>query len=91
MKYKIVRESYFNEYGVEQNIVFYVMKECKGLFGWRYWNYIRHEECGWGDCTSVKTQFKTQEEAQTFIDDILCKEVLRQNWVTKDISESTCK
>ena len=71
-KYRITREEYHNEYGVGNGPSFYVQQLKPFLLFWKRWYYVKHVECGWGDCYNVKTKFNSKKDAESFIRDILC-------------------
>ena len=67
---------YFNEEGKVTNEYYYI-QEWKKLLWWSYWKDIKHTVCGWGDCYKTRTTFKTLEETQKFIREVLCPEIPR--------------
>lgn len=61
---------YFNEYGKLQREYYYI-QEWKRFLWWHRWKDIQHEDCRYGDCSMVRTKFKTLEEARNFIREVL--------------------
>ena len=70
-EYKIMKHSYFDEYGTESNIYYYIL-ERRRFLGIPFWKEITHQICGMGDCYNITTQFKTLEDAEKFIKKTLC-------------------
>ena len=88
-EYKIMRHSYFDEYGTESNIYYYILESRKFL-GIPYWKEITHQICGMGDCYNIRTQFKTLEEADTFVKEKLCTKVAVSKWVEVEVKNVSC-
>ena len=87
--YRIEEGIYKNEYGVEERRVYYILKK-KTFLGFEYWRYQTHEECSWGDCYNVRTEFKTYSDAAKFIKDNLCGKTFKEGWSYKVINEFDC-
>lgn len=69
--FRIKRYEYFNERGKVTNEYYYIQQRKKFL--WKYrWSDVKHEECGYGDCCKTRTKFKTLDEAQQFVENVLC-------------------
>jgi len=90
MKYRIFERYYCDEYGNINNHEF-LIKISKTFFGLKYWKFIKHRECGWGDCYNVPTKFNSEEKAREFIQNILCKNIPRQEWISTPIKDISCK
>ena len=91
-KYKIIERVYYNERG-EASTPTYHIKELKPLipfFGWRRWVYIKETQCGWGDCYKVRMAWATVEDAQNFINTILCPQVPREKHEYTEIKTVNC-
>ena len=89
MKYTIERESHFNRKSIEHDIIFHI-KYRKTFFGFfDYWKYIKHKDCDPHGCVSVKTTFRTEEEAIKYAE-ILCKGTNRNTTVITDIKTIEC-
>jgi hypothetical protein len=43
-----------------------------------------------GDCYNVRTQFKTLEEADTFVKEKLCTKVAVSKWVEVEVKNVSC-
>lgn len=81
---------YFNKEGKVTNEYYYI-QEWKRFLWWSYWKDIKHTECNWGDCCKTRTTFKTLEEAQQFIREVLCPEIPRDVSREKVVDEMVCK
>lgn len=64
---QVVKHVYYNEYGKPADKPTYYIRFKRK---WR-WRWVKHTECGWGDCYSTRTGFKTEEDAVQFISDVL--------------------
>ena len=71
-EWRIERREYFDEFGkvTSTDFAIYTNKRWLGLF--YYKSYVKHTECGWGDCSKTKTCFKEIDEAREFISTKLC-------------------
>jgi hypothetical protein len=89
-EWRIEKIEYFSEYGEISRTCFYIytMKRWLGLF--YYKSYIKHTECGWGDCYKVKSTFKNVEEARTFITSKLCTCTPRNKNIYTDVETIKC-
>ena len=89
--YYIEDVSYHDEYGKLTNTN-YNIRYRKSFFGlFPYWKYITHQDGGMGDYYDSRTNWKTIELAETFIKEILCKDIVYDGWVDKTVGEITCK
>jgi len=88
-EYVIEKREWLDKWGEIEETKFVIKFLTKFLF-WTYYKYVEHEECGWGDYYNTVTSFKTEDEAKTFIKDILCKDVLRQKWIYTDLTKLKC-
>jgi hypothetical protein len=88
--YKIFKSEYFNEYGVCQSSHYYI-KYLKKFLWWTYWKEVKHEECGWGDCSATRTTFKTEQEAEDFINKVLCPNKVRDGHQQTEVKTIECK
>jgi len=89
-KYRITREEYHNEYGVSGDPTFYVQQLKPFLLFWKRWVYIKHMECGWVDCSNIRTRFKSKYEAESFIKEILCNNTKREGYSRHIMGEYDC-
>ena len=89
MKYRIIEETYRNEYGEEKRKVF-IIKRRKKFLGIPYWSSVTHKVCGMGDIYNTPTEFKTQSEAHDFILNVLCGNEGYDGWSSKIVSEFDC-
>ena len=90
-KYKIIESIYYNEKG-EANAPKYYIKELKPIipfFGWKRWVYIKETQCGWG-CSEERMAWATVEDAQTFINTVLCPQVPRDKHKYTEIKTVNC-
>jgi hypothetical protein len=91
-KYKIIERIYFNEMGEPGDPKYYI-KELKlviPFFGWKWWVYIKEHIDGYGDYYQVPIIWDSVEEAQEFIDTILCPELPRNKYQVKEVKLSEC-
>ena len=86
----IKKYEYFDEKGNLSNEYYYI-QEWKKFLWWSYWKDIKHEECGWDDSNTIRTQFKTLEEAQDFVRNVLCPEIPRDGHRESVVEEMVCK
>lgn len=86
----IERVEYVDEYGEKKNEHFQIYRVIPFLFYWTTREYVKHEECGWGDCYNVTTKFSTLEKAQEYSDRVLCKGAPIQSKVSTDIKPVEC-
>ncbi len=88
-EYKIMKHSYWDEYGVETR-TYYSIRESRKFLGIPYWKDITHQVCGMGDCYNVRTEFKTLEEADKFIKEKLCPKVSVAKWTEIEVKQLSC-
>ena len=88
--YKIYKYQYFNEVGEQLSKYFYIKYQVKFLW-WTYWKDVKHTDCGYGDCYKTRTKFKSEEEANKFIQDILCKGMSRDASKETEVKTVNCK
>ena len=91
-KYKIIESVYYNEQG-KASAPTYHIKELKPLipfFGWTRWVYVKETHCGWGDCYKVPMAWAAVEDAQNFIDTVLCPQVPRDKHKHTEIKTVNC-
>ena len=89
IKYRIIEGSYKDEYGTETRKAYYIQKE-KSFLGFKYWRYQTHTICGMSDCYDVRTEFKTYEDANKFIQTHLCGRDFKDGWKYKVVTEFNC-
>ena len=89
MKYRIIEETYKDEYGKEKIKVFTIRRKKKFL-GIPYWSSVTHKECGMSDTYNKVTEFKTKAEAHEFILNVLCGNEGYDGWSSKIVSEFDC-
>lgn len=87
-KFLIKKSEYFDEYGKLAH-EFYYIQERKKFLWWEYLKTIKHEECYGGGCSKSKTTFKTLEEAEDFIKEVLVPSKPRNTHTSKPIVETT--
>ena len=91
-KYKIIKRVYYNERG-EVSAPTYFIKELKPIipfFGWKRWVYIKETRCELGDCYKIRMEWNTVEDAQNFINTVLCPRVPRKKHEYTEIKTVTC-
>ena len=77
--YLIIREDYFNEKGISNNVHFCI-KESKKFLWFKWWGYVKYEECYGSGSYNTVLKFKNLPEAETFINEVLMKNGPRQKW-----------
>lgn len=70
-QFRIKQYEYFDEDGNLDNKYYFIQKRIS-LLGVHLWRCIKEKRCGWGDCEMVVKRFKTVQEAEVFIKDVLC-------------------
>jgi hypothetical protein len=65
-EYRILKSTYYDEYGKEQNEYHYVQQR-KSFLGFKYWKNITHEDFGPGGVTRVTTTFDSYFDAYEFV------------------------
>lgn len=81
---------YFDEKGKLYHEYYYI-QEWKKFLWWSYWKDIRHEEYRNCDSYKVRTEFKTLEDAQNFVREVLCPEIPRDGRRVTTVDEMICK
>jgi hypothetical protein len=89
-QYKIFRQSYWDEYGVESSVSYYI-REYRTFLGIPYWKTIKHKVGGIGGSYYTKTIFRTIEIAETFVKENLCPSMGRSEWVETEVKQLGCK
>jgi hypothetical protein len=74
---------YFNENGNVSHEYYYIQEWKKSLW-WSYWKDIKHTEY------KNRTTFKTLEEAQDFVRNVLCPELPKENSRETVVDEMVC-
>lgn len=90
MNYKIIKYSYFDGYGRETHTHYYI-KEKRTIFGIGYWKTVTHEVCGMMDTYKETTTFKTQELAEQFVREKLCKGASRGETTKVEVKTIDCE
>lgn len=91
-KYKIIERIYFNEKGEPGDPKYYI-KELKPIipfFGWKRWVYIKEHISGYGDYYWDPIVWDSVEEAQEFIDTVLCPGLPRNKYQVKEVKTVNC-
>ena len=88
-EYRIIEGVYKNEYGEKERISYYV-KEKKKFLGIKYWSFVKHLQCGYGDCYYTKTEFNSHHDAYQFVKNNLCGKDFKEGWSYKVINEFSC-
>lgn len=88
--WRIEKNEYFNEYGevASTNYYIYTHKRFLGLF--YYKSYVKHTDCGWGDCHKTKTKFKKLDKAKEFITSKLCPGGPKDKHIFTDVETIQC-
>ena len=91
-KYKIIESIYYNEKG-KADPPNYFIKELKPIipfFGWKRWVYIRETVNGWDRSYQRKMVWSSVEDAQKFINEVLCPQIPRSDYKIKEIKTVNC-
>lgn len=89
--FRIIERNHTNSKGVFGNPIWYVQEWKKNWFGYSRWVYIEEMVCGYADCDYQPVRFKSVKEAQHFIDNVLCKDIRRNDRYEKVVSECGCE
>ena len=68
---------------------YYIKKHCFFL-GVSFWKSVVHTECGMSESHNTVTYFKTQNFAEDFVKNILCKNKPVDGWVESTVNELQC-
>lgn len=68
MRYKIVKSSYYDEYGREKSTQYYILRR-KRFLGIQWWSRVVHSSYESWDTT----WFNTESEAKRFVEEVLEK------------------
>ena len=88
--FKVFKQTYFTNEGREQ-LQYYFIKQRKTFLGIKYWKDIKHKESSWSGSYMARTQFNNVEQAEKFIQDILCPGVPRNKWIATEVKSMKCK
>jgi len=90
--YKIIEKTYFDERGEFGDPRYYIqeLKPIIPFFGWKRWVYVKETQCGYGDWYRTPMVWNTAQDAQEFIDKILCPGIPRDKHQTKEIKIINC-
>jgi hypothetical protein len=86
MKYRILKSSYFNEFGEQKDIYFYV-QILKSFLWIPYWKTVRHRECSMGHCWDEITKFNLHTDAYEFVQNVLHKKNTANGWKKEIVNE----
>lgn len=89
-KFKIVKHIYYDKYGKEVRDCF-TIEESHSFLWVNYWRDITHTECYETGCYKSTTEFKTEEDAKSFIRDILCKNKPYDRWCSNIVKCCNCE
>jgi hypothetical protein len=64
-QYRIIKSTYYNEYGEEGNEYFYIQKH-KSFLGIKYWKDVEHTLSGMGGDYKCTTRFNSYFDAYEF-------------------------
>lgn len=78
-KYIILREDYFNEIGVSRETHF-TIKEMKKFLWFKWWVYVKYVEVYESGNFKNTLKFKSMDDAEKFINDVLLKKSPRERW-----------
>lgn len=86
LKYRIVLESHYDEYGKETSHYYYI-RVLKKFWFFKRWVTITHLDCGWGDCMKTVTKFNHKLDAAEYIDNVLRTQKRCDGWIEEIIRE----
>lgn len=78
MKYRILREEYYNEVGVSTK-VFFTVKKLNYFLWFRWWSYIKTKNCS-GACYNEVIKFNSFWDAEKFVNEVLKKNRPKEKW-----------
>ena len=80
MKYRIIREDYFNEVG-ESTKVYFTIKRFRKFLWFKWWSYVKFTECHHeSGCYKTILRFDNLEKAEKFVNETLIKNKPRERW-----------
>lgn len=88
LQYDVIEDCWYNNLGRLESHRYMVKYQYRWLF-FTFWTYVKHDDCGWGDCHKVRTTFKTKKEAQLFIEETLLPKGPKQTWVKTVVTSYT--
>ena len=86
MKYRILREDYYNKVGVSTK-VFFTVQVLKKFLWFKRWHYIKTTNCYEGGCHDEIIKFNSMLDADNFINNSLKKCLPRDKWNVMVIKE----
>lgn len=92
-KYKIIKRVYYNEKGEVSAPTYFIKELVKPIipfFGWGRWVYIKETECVYSGCYRVRMKWNTVEDAQNFINTVLCPQVPRDKHEYTEVKTVNC-
>ena len=79
--YRIIRVSWADERGKEEQTSFYIEYKCSFLF-FKWWKVVSHKEYGYRGFYNIPTKFKDMYSANQFITKIMKSGMPKQKWFT---------
>jgi len=89
IKYRIQKAETLNDKGLIKHTVYYIMHR-KIFLGIAYWRYVKERVAHYGGTSSYKKIFLRQEDAASYIKNILCTNKLRNTTQYTDVEEISC-
>lgn len=72
MRYRIIQETQYDEFGAVDYVHYLIQYQKKNFFGRLVWRYVEYKVSDY-DSYWVRTQFKTMESAQDYVEKVLIK------------------
>lgn len=90
-KFKIIERVYYNKFGNAESTIYHIqeLKPIIPFFGFKKWSYIKEIEGGMGDYYKTPMAFNSIADAQNFIDDVLTKNIPREEYKYTEIKTIT--
>lgn len=90
-EYQIIKNQYIDGCGNCHTPYFTIRYKVPFLFRWWRWKFVKHMDCGWGDCYYKVTNFKTLEDAQSFANKFICGGGVYDGTKTEIVEHTKCK
>ncbi len=72
MRYRIIQETQYDEFGAGIKVCYLIQYQKKNLFGRLVWRYVEYKVVDYSTYW-VNTEFKTMDSAQEYVEKVLIK------------------
>ena len=91
MKYRIIKRTFIDETGKPSQSTYKIQVYKRFLFFWMKWKDITHITCGYGDCYTTTTYWKSYEEAEEFAKEFICKGKVYDDTILEVVATNECE